>query len=248
MKTSVYHIQINVSNPEVSLPFYKKLFQYFNYKIIDESSEHIGASNGTTDFWIIATEKPYIDKKFHRKATGLNHISFKVQSKEEVDNFTKEFLIKNKITYLYGGAKEFSEYREGYYAIYFEDSDKIKFEVAYIPNKEYRGTIVEESLIDNRILNRLEIIGFRISNEENIEDRWHLYTVKISKEDIKKISKNLKSTKWYAHFWRGNEVIAIFRDKIFTFKQDDKKTWNEAIDYGLSNGIPKEQLDFIIDD
>ena len=28
MKTSVYHIQINVSNAKVSLPFYKKLFDY----------------------------------------------------------------------------------------------------------------------------------------------------------------------------------------------------------------------------
>ena len=29
MKTSVYHIQINISDPKVSLPFYKELFKYF---------------------------------------------------------------------------------------------------------------------------------------------------------------------------------------------------------------------------
>ncbi|MEK6801029.1 MAG: VOC family protein [Nanoarchaeota archaeon] len=136
MKTSLYHIQLNVSNPKVSLPFYKKLFSYFEYKIIDESENHIGASNGLTDFWIISTEKKHLDKKFHRKSTGLNHISFKVSSKEKVDIFVNDFLKKNKIKPLYDGAKEFPEYREGYYAVYFEDPDRIKFEVTYIPQNK----------------------------------------------------------------------------------------------------------------
>ncbi len=135
MKTSVYHIQINVSNAKVSLPFYKKLFSYFEYKIIDESEEHIGASNGTTDFWIIQTDKKHLDKKYNRKATGLNHISFKVSSKEDVDKFAREFLKKNKIKPLYDKAKEFPEYKEGYYAVYFEDPDRIKLEVTYVPMK-----------------------------------------------------------------------------------------------------------------
>ena len=92
-----------------------------------------------------------------------------------------------------------------------------------------------------------EIINFKISNDDNPADRWHLYTINVSKEEINKISKKLKSTKWYAHFWKGNDVIAVFKDKTFTFKLDDKKTWKPAIDYGLSIGIPKEQLDFVID-
>ena len=248
MKTSLYHIQLNVSNPKVSLPFYKKLFSYFEYKIIDESENHIAASNGTTDFWIIATNIKYSGLKFHRKSTGLNHISFKVSSKEEVDAFVKNFLKENKIKQLYGEAKEFPEYKTGYYAVYFEDPDRIKLEVTYVPsNKEYKGTIVEESLIDNRILNDLEIVSFRISKDANPDDRWHLYAANISKEDISKISKKLKSKKWYAHFWKGNDVIAVFKNKIFNFKYDDKKTWKPAIDYGLSIGIPKEQFDFSIE-
>ena len=136
MKTSVYHIQINVSNSKKSLPFYKKLFSYFDYKIIDESEEHIGASNGTTDFWIIQTEKNHLDKKYHRKATGLNHISFKVSSKEDVDKFTKEFLKKNKIETLYNTPKRFPEYHKEYYAVFFEDPDNIKLEVTYVPNRK----------------------------------------------------------------------------------------------------------------
>ncbi len=112
---------------------------------------------------------------------------------------------------------------------------------------EYKGTIVEESLLDNRILTGMEIIGHRISKDENPIDRWHLYTVKISKDDIEKLSGSIKN-KWYMHFWNGREIIAIFKNKTFQFNYDDKTTWNEAVDYGLSLGIPREQLDFLIEE
>lgn len=112
--------------------------------------------------------------------------------------------------------------------------------------KNYKGIIVEESLSDNRILNDLEIIKVEISKEENPQDRWHLYTVKVSKEDIDKLAKNIK-LKWYMHFWKGRKVIAIFKNKKFEFDYDNKSEWIPVIDYGLSLGIPKEQLDFPID-
>lgn len=112
--------------------------------------------------------------------------------------------------------------------------------------KEYKGIIIEESLEDNRMLNDLEIIDFEISKEENSSERWHLYTVNVSKEDIENLSKNIKKGKWYMHFWKGREVIAIFKNKKFEFNFDDKSTWREVIEYGLSLGIPKEQLDFPI--
>ncbi len=111
---------------------------------------------------------------------------------------------------------------------------------------QYKGVIIEESLADNRILNDFKIIEFRISKEENPADRWHIYTVQVSKEDIVRLSKNIKQ-KWYMHFWKGRNVIAIFKDKKFEFNFDSKVTWKPVFEYGLSLGIPKEQLDFPID-
>lgn len=113
-------------------------------------------------------------------------------------------------------------------------------------DKDFTGTIIEESLEDNRILNELEIVSFRISDSENSADRWHLYTVKVSKEEIEKLSKYLKNGRWYMHFWENRDVVAVFKDKIFRFNYDDKSTWKPAVDYGLSVGIPIEQLDFLI--
>jgi len=131
MKTSLYHIQLNVSDAKKSLPFYKELFAYLEYKIIDESPEHIGASNGTIDFWIIETETAHKPAGFNRKNTGINHLAFNVGSKENVDKFCEEFLKVRGTPILYDSPKIFPEYSPDYYAVYFEDPDRIKLEVMY---------------------------------------------------------------------------------------------------------------------
>lgn len=114
-----------------------------------------------------------------------------------------------------------------------------------MPNK-YKGTIIEESLIDNRIINDLQIIGFRISEDENPIDRWHLYTIMVDDDDIDRLSRNIKAG-WYMHFWQDKDIIAIFKDRIFKFNYDDKASWESATNFGLSMGIPREQLDFIVE-
>ena len=77
------------------------------------------------------TEEKHQIKKFHRKDPGLNHIAFKVEKKEEVDKFTKEFLAKRKIKTLYNTPKAFPEYTKDYYAVFFEDPERIKLEIVY---------------------------------------------------------------------------------------------------------------------
>ncbi len=131
MKTSLYHIQLNISDASKSLPFYKDFFNYMDYKIIDESPEHIGVSNGTTDFWLIQTEEQHKNSGFHRKNTGINHLAFRLNSKEEVDTFVNDFLKPRNIDALYDSPKVFPEYGGEYYAVYFEDPDRIKIEVMF---------------------------------------------------------------------------------------------------------------------
>jgi hypothetical protein len=48
------------------------------------------------------------------------------------------------------------------------------------------------------------------------------------------------------HFWNGNEVIAVFKDKSFEFMYDRKETWKSAVEHGRSLGIPEEQLNFVV--
>lgn len=112
----------------------------------------------------------------------------------------------------------------------------------------YKGVIVEESLLDNRLLNGFKINKFRISNAEKPEDRWHLYEVEATPEQIDELTTQLKPSGWYTHFWQGDNVIVVYPNKKFDIVYTDKTTWQEAIEYGQSIGIPFEQLDFKIDE
>ena len=129
MKSSFYHTSINVSDPT----FYKNLLTYLGFKTIVEHPNGFGMGDGTVSLWISKTKDEYKDRGFHRKATGLNHLAFRIGSKEEVNTFHDDYLLSNNIPVLYGGPKEYPEYEPGYYAVYFEDPDRIKLEVVYKP-------------------------------------------------------------------------------------------------------------------
>jgi len=136
MEAKLEHLSINVSNPKVSLPFYRDLFRYLGYEIIRDEIDSIAArKEGTPDFWIGVTEEKYLENKFHRKNTGLNHLSFFPTYKKDVDTFYEEFLKPRGIQPLYNSPRLFPEYTPDYYAVYFEDPDRIKLEVSHFtPN------------------------------------------------------------------------------------------------------------------
>lgn len=111
----------------------------------------------------------------------------------------------------------------------------------------YKGTIVEESLLDSRIVNGFNITKVHISGADKPEDRWHLYTLELDDSQIDSIMQQLKPTGWYAHFWNEEQIIAVFPNMKFRMSRSDRNTWNDVIDYGMQIGIPREQLDFLID-
>ncbi|MFY9493441.1 MAG: DUF3850 domain-containing protein [Minisyncoccia bacterium] len=130
-----------------------------------------------------------------------------------------------------------------------EDVEKFDFQIIQFEMKSrpgfYLGTIVEESLEDSRVLNDFHILNVRITNNNNPAERWHLHKVEATLEQLQKLSSVLKPERWYAHFWSGDEMIVAFRDKTFIQKVSNRSTWEPAIQYGLSVGIPEEQLDFL---
>lgn len=138
MECFLYHLQINVSDSDRSFKFYKDLLGYVGYKVTYEGKEDLGMSNGRTDLWFMQTPSGYKTNKYHRKNTGINHIALGVSSKEAVDNFCNDFLKVRNIPHLYDSPREYPEYEKGYYAVFFEDPDRIKIEVVYIPGFENR--------------------------------------------------------------------------------------------------------------
>ncbi len=113
-------------------------------------------------------------------------------------------------------------------------------------SKIYKGAIIRESLEEVSVLNDFKIVSTKVTDDIDPTERWTIHDVEADEATLLTLSKVLKPTKWYAHFWSDREVIAIFRDKVFRFNFDDKKSWEPAIAHGLSVGIPREQLYFLI--
>ena len=114
----------------------------------------------------------------------------------------------------------------------------------------WKGVIISEGLEEPSLLNGFDVYRARISKRDQpIDDRghkerWHLYWVRATDKQIEALSSQIKDG-WYAHFWKDKKkLVAVFRGKKFEFKSRDKSTWNEAVEYGKSVGIPEEQLDF----
>lgn len=105
----------------------------------------------------------------------------------------------------------------------------------------FYGMIVEESLTDPTVINNVSVSKVKITNP----DRWHIYTVTTSELQVEKYQAWLKDDPWYMHFWRGDEIVVVFKDKSFSFSKNNKSMWGPAINYGKSLGIPEEQLDFL---
>lgn len=105
-----------------------------------------------------------------------------------------------------------------------------------------KGIVVENSLRDQSILNRINVV--RSWEDED----WKLHEVDVSKEQAEEFSKYLNDDPWYVHFWEpdSDDILVIFKNKIFTIKHSQKETWADAVEYGKSLGIPEEQLDFIV--
>lgn len=131
MRATFNHLTLNVSNFKKSAQFYKRLFKFLGGQILKDKPHHLGVRLGEGEIWIKETSTKYQDRPFHRKATGVNHLAFRVETKEEVDLFFDKFLKRRKIPSLYNSPARLP-YTKNYYAVYFEDPDRLKLEVVYL--------------------------------------------------------------------------------------------------------------------
>jgi catechol 2,3-dioxygenase-like lactoylglutathione lyase family enzyme len=130
MKSALGHIGINLSSAGKPFAFWKDLLTFLDFEIVPDGN-HFDASDGHASLCVQVTSPDHQQPSYHRRQTGLGHMAFKVGSAGLVDEFVDGFLKPRQIEPLYGGAKAYPDYTPGYYAVYFEDPDRIKVEVAF---------------------------------------------------------------------------------------------------------------------
>ena len=133
---SLAHVEINVSDLEKSVSFYERVLIPLAWeKVVIDPNQIIGfKAPDKTHIWLVQTEPKYLENQYHRKNIGVNHLALRLDSKEAVNTVTEE-LAKNGVKTLYTrGPKDYSnEYHmDEYYAVFFEDPDRIKLEIVYL--------------------------------------------------------------------------------------------------------------------
>ncbi len=128
MNGTLHHIEIYVSDLNRTILFWEWLLtEKFSYKVFQKWNSGISFIFEDTYIVFVQTEKKYLDNSYNRKNTGLNHLAFHCSSRAFVDTLTKELREKN-IRILYAERHPFAG-GEDYYAVFFEDPDRIKVEV-----------------------------------------------------------------------------------------------------------------------
>ncbi len=133
VKGQIYHVDIVASNFSESAKFYDGFLGWLGYRRIFDEKEEPGWGIRGCNVWLEQCKERFVRHGYHRKRVGLNHIAFHADSREMVDRFYNEYLLPRNIPVLYGGPKEYAYYSKGYYSVYFEDPDRIKLELAYVP-------------------------------------------------------------------------------------------------------------------
>lgn len=123
----LHHIEIYVSNLSKTIQFWSWFLQELGYKEYQKWESGVSWKYEDTYIVFVQAEERFMDIPYHRCRVGLNHLAFHAKSKAQVDEMTKKLQEKNiNILYLdkhpYAGG-------ENYYAVYFEDPDRINVEL-----------------------------------------------------------------------------------------------------------------------
>ena len=128
---SFRHLMINVGELAVSRDFYEQVLGFLNYKRAHESSTYCmwNPVSGGCSFGIWQTDATFVDAPYQREGVGFQHLAFNAENRQQIDDLY-QVLLKLNATVL-DPPCECPEYSPTYYAVYFEDPDGLKLEVAH---------------------------------------------------------------------------------------------------------------------
>ncbi len=109
---------------------------------------------------------------------------------------------------------------------------------------DFLGIVIDQSLLNKDFINHMDVVARRQVGA------WGFLLVSVPKQEmhtriaaLQQSMVDIKEGGWYAHFFRDDELIVVYQDRVF-HTTVDPETWSPSIQHGLNNGIPREQLDF----
>lgn len=124
----MHHIEIYVSDIARSREFYSWLLEALGFSLYQEWEEGFSYKKDGLYLVLVQAQKKYVANGYNRCNIGLNHLAFSCTDSEEID-LLREKLLSKGVTLLYDDEYPHAGGGESY-AVYFEDPDRIKLEVA----------------------------------------------------------------------------------------------------------------------
>jgi catechol 2,3-dioxygenase-like lactoylglutathione lyase family enzyme len=129
MNPVLHHVELYVGDLDRSCAFWTPFMNLLGYKP-EKWSGGMNYVRGEeeTYFCLLPAPRAHAKAGYHRKRIGLNHLAFRGESLKHVDEVT-QWVRSNGYTLLYEDRHPFAG-GPNYYAVFFEDPDRIKLEVA----------------------------------------------------------------------------------------------------------------------
>lgn len=118
---------------------------------------------------------------------------------------------------------------------------------------DYKGVIIEESLLDTSVLKGLKIVSTEVepttAEHKSHVPQWTMHTVIIPSAQVEAVAQRISRSidgryGWYADFKNASRHYIIFKGKVFDIDRTSREQYDEAKQYGISLGIPAYQVDF----
>lgn len=122
----LHHVELYVSNLERSLEFWEWFLLHLGYVEYQRWEEGASYLLGDTYIVFVQAESRYLEPPYHRCRPGLNHLAFHAASPDDVDEMKRHLDARN-VPLLYDERYPHAGGPE-YYALFFEDPDRIKVE------------------------------------------------------------------------------------------------------------------------
>ena len=106
----------------------------------------------------------------------------------------------------------------------------------------FHGILLDLAFVDQGYPKSFSLFAQKLSGD------WGLYGIKVDRNDfesvVASIQSHMKSDKpFYNHLYDDEMLIVIFRERIFHMTTH-ASSWKDVKQYGLTLGIPEQQLDF----
>ena len=123
----LHHVEIYVSNLSKTIEFWEWLLTELGYQEYQKWDSGISWKHQETYLVFVQAEERFLDIPYHRSRVGLNHLAFHANSREHVNEMTEKLKGKG-VNILYFDKHPYAGGSD-YYAVFFEDPDRIKVEL-----------------------------------------------------------------------------------------------------------------------